>query len=128
MVSTASNDIFGNKLPLIYIRGLVLLVIIPVIVVAVRQPAILQIYLISNIFATSSMPSILLGLSEYFYFLNGFDIVCSGLGGMFSVFLFGYAYYGDAHQGAELMILTKGLYGNDWSVFGESLLAIVDLD
>lgn len=118
MVSTASNDVFGNKLPLSYIRGMVTLITIPIVVVAIKRTEILQIFLISNIFATSSMPSILLGLSNYFYFLNGFDIICSGLGGVFSVFIFGAVYYDDARKGANLIIMTNGLYGNDWSAFG----------
>jgi hypothetical protein len=119
MVSTASNDIFRNKLPLIYIRGMVVLVIVPIIAIAVKRPSILQIYLISNIFATAALPSILLGLSNNFYFLSGSDVVCAGLGGMLSVFIFGAVYYGDAHRGAGLMILKTGLYTNDWSVFGK---------
>jgi hypothetical protein len=118
MVSTASADIFRGKLPLIYIRAMVVLVTIPVIVLAIKRPSILQIYLISNIFATAALPSILLGLHHKLYFLNGFDIVCAGFGGMFSVFIFGAAYYGDAQKGAELLILTAGLYAQDWSVFG----------
>ncbi|KAI5844702.1 hypothetical protein BZA05DRAFT_409124 [Tricharina praecox] len=123
MVSTISNDVFRSKLPFIYIRVLVALITIPVIIIAVKKPSILQIFLISNIVATATLPSILLGLSERFYFLNGFDVICGGLGGMLSVFIFGSIYYGDAHQGAELMILKKGLYGDDWSAFGVFLVA-----
>jgi len=118
MVSTISNDVFRSRLPFIYIRILVALITIPVIVIAIKKPSILQIYLISNIFAAAALPSILLGLNERCYFLNGFDIICGGLGGMFSVFIFGTIYYQDARQGAELMILKNGLYGDDWSAFG----------
>ena len=118
MVSTASNDFFMNKLPLIYIRGLVLVVIIPVIVLALQKPSILTIFLIANIFACATMPPILVGLNRHMYFLNGFDVMVGALGGMLSVFIFGAAYYGDAWEGAQLMILTGGLYADDWSVFG----------
>ena len=121
MVSTVSNDIFRNKLPLLYVRGMVAVLIVPIVAVAIKKPSILQIFLVSNIFACASMPPILLGLDEtYLYFLKGFEVVCAGLGGVFSVFLFGLVYYGgDARRAAELMILEEGLYSNDWSVFGE---------
>ena len=118
MVSTASNDIFRNKLPLICVRGMVVLVTIPVIVLAIKSPSVLQIYLISNIFASAALPSVLLGLNSRLFFVNGFDVVCSGLGGMLSVFIFGVIYYGDAYKGAQLLILSGGLYADDWSVFG----------
>jgi hypothetical protein len=121
MVSTASADIFRDKLPLIYIRVMVALITIPVIIIAIKSPSILQIYLITNTFATAALPSILLGLHPKLYFLNGFDIVCSGFGGMLSVFIFGAAYYGNARKGADLLILTTGLYAQDWSVFGMAL-------
>src|SRR4051794_27616527 len=99
MTSTASRDLFRNKLPLIYIRGLVVLVIIPVIVLALKKPSILTIFLISNIFASATMPPILLGLVHRLYFLKGIDVVVGALGGVFSVFIFGAIYYGDAHEG-----------------------------
>lgn len=123
MVSTMSNDIFRNKLPLIYVRGMVAVLIVPIVVVAIKKPSILQIFLVSNIFACASMPPILLGLDEtHLYFLKGFEVVCAGLGGMLSVFLFGLAFYaGDTRRAAGLMILKGGLYANDWSVFGESV-------
>lgn len=118
MVSTASNDFFRNRLPLPYIRALVFLLIIPVIVLALQKPSILTIFLIANIFACATMPPILCGLSRYLYFLNGFDVMIGALGGMLSVWIFGTVYYGDAFKGAQLLILTNGLYANDWSVFG----------
>ncbi|KAF8470126.1 hypothetical protein BDZ91DRAFT_694034 [Kalaharituber pfeilii] len=123
MVSTASNDLFRNRIDLIWIRGLVVLIIIPVIVIAIKSPSILQIYLISNLTACASLPSVLLGLSDKLYFLKGFDVVCGGLGGIFSVWLFGLVYYdGDSKAAAKLLIL-ESLYANDWSVFGTFLIA-----
>lgn len=119
MVSTASNDLFLNKIPLWAVRGLVVITIIPTIVLALKAPSILTIFLISNIFATATMPPLLLGLWHRMYFLNGWDVVFGALGGMLSVFIFGAAYYGDAYQGAQLLILNGGLYADDWSVFGK---------
>jgi len=125
MVSTISNDVFKNKLPLLWVRVFVLLVSIPVVIVALKSPSILRIFLISNIFACAAMPPILLGLFDAMYFLRGVDIIVAGFGGLFSVFLFGCAFYGDAKKAAELIILTSGLYADDWSVFGVFVAAPV---
>lgn len=125
MVSTASSDLFRNRLPLLYIRGMVVLMIIPVIAIAIKAPSILQIFLISNLAASASVPCIFLGLSNEFYFLRGFDVVVGGLGGIFSVFIFGLIFYnGDAHAASKLLMLAT-LYANDWSVFGTFLVAPV---
>ncbi|KAL7272230.1 hypothetical protein RUND412_004975 [Rhizina undulata] len=126
MISTASNDLFRNKLPLIWIRILVALVTIPVIVIALHSPGILRIFMISNIFACAAIPAILLGLFDILYFLNGFDIICAGLGGVLSVWLFGLVFYGgNAAQAGSLIILVDGLYASDWSVFGVFVAAPV---
>ena len=123
MVSTISNDLFRNRLSLIWVRVMVLAVTIPIIVLALKSPSILRIYLITNILACATMPSMLLGLIDGLYFIRGFDVACAGFGGLLSVFIFGCIYYGNAKQGAELLILTSGLYAKDWSVFGAFLTA-----
>ena len=51
--------------------------------------------------------------------------VVGGLGGLFTVFLFGTVYYGSAMEGAELLLLQEGLYAGDWSVFGAFVAAPV---
>ena len=118
MVSTGSNDLFRNKLNFWYIRLTVVLVIIPVIVVALKSPSVLQVYLISDLLSASSIPVLLIGLSEKFYWWRGFEVVIGGLGGLLTVFIFGTIYYGDAQAGASLLLLENGLYTEDWSVFG----------
>ena len=45
MISTGSNDFFRNKLNIWVIRACVVLIIFPVVVVALRSPNILQIFL-----------------------------------------------------------------------------------
>jgi hypothetical protein len=46
--------------------------------------------------------------------------VVGGLGGIFTIFLFGLVYYdGDATQASKLLLLENGLYANDWSAFGK---------
>lgn len=125
MVSTNSIDLFRNKLPLIWVRVLVIILTIPAIVVAIKKPSILQIYLISNLAASAAVPPFFLGLSNKFYFLQGFEVTCGALGGIFSVWVFGLIFYnGDAKAAARLLIL-ESLYAEDWSVFGTFLVAPV---
>jgi hypothetical protein len=120
MVSTGSNDLFRNKLNLWVIRGFVVVIIVPVVVVALKSPDILQIFLISDLVSASVVPCLVLGLSEKFYWWRGFDFVVGGLGGIFTVFLFGLVYYdGDATSAGNLILLENGLYANDWSAFGK---------
>lgn len=119
MVSTGSNDLFRNKLNLWWIRLAVVLVIFPVVVVALKSPDILQVYLISDLVSASSVPVLVLGLSERFYWWRGFEVVVGGLGGLMTVFIFGTIYFGDAHEGAYLLLLENGLYSQDWSAFGQ---------
>jgi hypothetical protein len=123
MVSTASNDLFRNKLNIIFIRLGVVLVIIPVVVVALKVPSILQIYLISDLLSASTIPVLVLGLSDRLYWWRGFEVIVGGLGGIITVFIFGTIYFGDAQSGASLILLENGLYSNDWSAFGAFVAA-----
>ncbi|EXJ61635.1 hypothetical protein A1O7_02064 [Cladophialophora yegresii CBS 114405] len=126
MVSTGSNDIFRNKLNLWVLRGCVVLIIVPVVVVALKSPSVLQIYLISDLISASSIPVLVIGLSDRCYAWRGFEVVVGGLGGIFTVFLFGLVFYhGDASQAADLLLLEQGLYANDWSAFGAFVAAPV---
>lgn len=123
MVSTASNDIFRNRLPLIYIRIGVVLVIIPVIVVALKSPSVLRIFLISDLVSASAIPVLMLGLWDKMYWLTAFEVIAGGLGGILSIWIFGTIYYGSAYEGGQLLLLENGLYAADWSVFGELIPA-----
>ena len=125
MVSTASNDLFRNKLNIWFVRGAVVLIIFPVVVLALKAPSILQIYLISDLISASTIPVLVFGLSDRLYWWRGFEVVVGGLGGIFTVFLFGTIYYGNALKGAQLILLEEGLYANDWSVFGAFVAAPV---
>lgn len=121
MVSTASNDLVRNKLNLWWIRAAVVLITFPVVVVALKSPDILRIFLISDLVSASSIPVLVIGLSDACYWWRGFEVVVGGLGGIFTVFIFGAIYFGDARKGANLIVLENGLYAGDWSVFGRSL-------
>lgn len=126
MVSTGSNDIFRNRLNFWWIRLAVVLLIFPVVVVALKSPSVLQIYLISDLISASSIPVLVIGLSERCYAWRGFEVVVGGLGGILTVFFFGLVYYdGDASSAGALLILENGLYSDDWSAFGAFVAAPV---
>ncbi|KAL8958487.1 MAG: hypothetical protein Q9193_004470 [Seirophora villosa] len=127
MVSTGSNDLFRNKLNLWWIRLAVVLIIFPVAVVALKSPSVLQIYLISDLISASSIPVLVVGLSSKCYWWRGFEVIAGGLGGLLTVFIFGTIYYGNAQEGARLMLLEQSLYVDDWSAFGKRFLLITVL-
>jgi hypothetical protein len=118
MVSTASNDLFRNKLGIWWVRAGVVLLIFPVVVVALRSPSVLQIFLISDLVSASVVPVLCIGLSDRFYWWQGFEVVVGGLGGILTIFIFGTIYFGSALEGAKLILLENGLYAEDWSAFG----------
>jgi len=123
MVSSASNDLFRNKLNIWFIRAAVVAIIFPAAVLALRAPSILQIYLISDLVSASTIPVLVLGLSDRFYWWRGFEVVVGGLGGLLTVFIFGTIYFGNAQEGAYLLLLENGLYNDDWSAFGAFVAA-----
>jgi len=125
MVSTASNDLFRNRLGIWWIRGAVVVVIVPVVVLALKAPSVLQIFLISDMLSAAAIPVLVLGLSDRLYAWRGFEVVAGGLGGILSVFIFGTIYYGDARLGGELILLQQGLYQGDWGAFGAFVAAPV---
>lgn len=123
MVSSISNDVFRNRLRLVWVRGIVIVLMAPTIVVALKVPNIFQMYLISELICSAVVPGLLLGISSKFYFLTGWEVIISGLGGIISVFIYGAIYYGSAFEGAQLLIVENGLYAKDWSAFGAFLCA-----
>lgn len=125
MVSSASNDLFRNKLNIWVIRALVILIIIPVIVIALKAPSVLQIYLISDLVSAATVPVLCLGLSKRFFWWRGFEVVVGGIGGILTVFIFGCIYYGNASDGGALLLVQQGLYSGDWGPFGAFVAAPV---
>ncbi|KAI4227143.1 MAG: hypothetical protein L6R36_002639 [Xanthoria steineri] len=117
MISTGSNDLFRNRLNFWWIRLAVIVLIFPVAVVALRSPSVLQIYLISDLVSASSIPVLVIGLSSKCYWWRGLEVVVGGLGGLLTVFIFGTIYYGNAQDGANLLLLEQSLYVDDWSAF-----------
>ncbi|EGW32172.1 uncharacterized protein SPAPADRAFT_61262 [Spathaspora passalidarum NRRL Y-27907] len=126
MVSTISNDVFRNKLQLHWTRCIVILVMVPIVVLAVKvADNILQIYLIADLVSAAIIPALFLGLSDsWFWFLRGFDIMCGGLGALLGVFIFGTVYYGSAREGGKLLLIWNGIYSSeDWGAFGAFVIA-----
>ncbi|CEJ91380.1 Putative Urea transport protein [[Torrubiella] hemipterigena] len=125
MVSSASNDLFRNRLNIWVIRVLVVLIIIPTVVLALKAPSILQIFLISDLVSAATIPVLMVGLIPQFYWWRGFEFVVGSLGGIFTIFIFGAIYYNDAQRGGQLILLQEGLYTGDWGVFGAFVAAPV---
>ncbi|KAK5945768.1 hypothetical protein PMZ80_002976 [Knufia obscura] len=126
IISTGSNDLFRNKLNIWVIRGIIVVMFVPTVVVALKSPSVLQIYLISDLISASSIPVLVIGLSSKCYWWRGFEVVIGGLGGIFTIFLFGLVYYdGDATAAGRLLLLEEGLYASDWSAFGAFVAAPV---
>lgn len=126
IISTGSNDLFRNRLNIWWIRGITVIIFVPTVVIALKSPSVLQVYLISDLISASSIPVLVIGLSSKCYWWRGFEVVVGGLGGIFTIFLFGLVYYdGDALQAGKLLILEEGLYANDWSAFGAFVAAPV---
>lgn len=59
----------------------VILIIFPVVIVALKSPDVLQVYLISDLVSASSIPLLFIGLSDACYWWRGFEVVVGGLGG-----------------------------------------------
>lgn len=125
MASTISNDFFRNKVNMVWVRLIVLCINAPVIVVALKAPNILNIFLIADLFSAAVIPIMFCGLSTRMYFITGWEVIGGGFGGMITVFIFGSIYYKNAHEGIKLLILLEGLYGDDWSAFGAFVAAPV---
>lgn len=123
LVSTISNDVFRNKLPIMYVRGIVVLIMVPVVVVGLIAEDVLTIYLIVDLLSSSVVPILMLGLSSKFDFLTAWEVIGGGLGGLFGVWIFGTVYYDSPKEGGKLLLIWNGLYINDWSAFGAFVVA-----
>lgn len=124
MVLTISNDIFRNKLRLMYIRVGVVLVMVPAVVIGLKcADDVLQIYLIADLISACIIPILFLGLLSKFWFLTGWEVIIGSFGGFFAVFVFGSIYYGLAREGGKLLIIYNGIYIDDWLAFGAFVVA-----
>lgn len=117
-ISTIQNDVFLGRVNIWWCRAILFLINIPSVVLAVKNIDILEVFLVADLAAIACIPAFLLGLIPQLYFLNGVDAVGGAVGGFFTVFLFGTAFYGSAEQGIKLIGLPEGLYIDDNSVLG----------
>ncbi|CDK25206.1 unnamed protein product [Kuraishia capsulata CBS 1993] len=125
MTSTISNDLFRNKISINWIRLIVLIIMVPCIVVAVKAATnVLQIYLIADLVSASIIPVMFLGLWDRMYFLTSWEVMGGGLGALVGVFIFGTVYYGNAKDGGKLLLVWNGIYDSeDWGPFGAFVIA-----
>lgn len=125
LTSTISNDIFRNRIPIIYCRIIVIIIIVPVVVVGLKvADDVLQIYFIADLLSAAVMPIVMLGLWSKLYFLTGWEVISGGLGGLLGVFIFGTVYYDSAVEGAKLLLIWNGIYiAEDWGPFGAFVVA-----
>lgn len=123
LVSTISNDVFRNKLPLIYVRAIVVIIMVPVVVVGLIAEDVLSIYLIVDLLSSSVVPVLMLGLSSKFDFMTAWEVIGGGLGGLLGVWIFGTVYYDSPKEGGRLLLISEGLYSKDWSTFGAFVVA-----
>ncbi|KAH3664369.1 hypothetical protein WICMUC_005754 [Wickerhamomyces mucosus] len=124
LASSISNDIFRNKINIIWCRIIVVLIIVPVIVVGLKvADDVLQIYFIADLLSAAVVPVVMLGLSSHFYFMTGWEVIGGGLGGLLAVFIFGTIYYHSAEEGGKLLLIWNGIYGGDWGCFAAFVVA-----
>lgn len=124
LVSSISNDVFRNRIPILYVRGLVLAVMVPVVVVGLIAQDVLNIYLIVDLLSSSVVPVLVLGLwKKLDHYWTGWEVVGGGLGGILGVWIFGTVYYDSPEEGGRLLLISNGLYVDDWSTFGAFVVA-----
>lgn len=124
LVSTVSNDVFRNKLPIILVRGIVVLIMVPVVVVGLIAEDVLMIYMIVDLLSSSVVPVLIVGLfPQLNHYWSAWEVIGGGLGGILATFIFGTIYYGSAKEGGKLLLIWNGLYVNDWSTFGAFVTA-----
>lgn len=126
LVSTVSNDVFRNKLPILWVRGIVVLIMFPVVVVGLIADDVLMIYMIVDLLSSSVVPVLIVGLfPQLNYYWTAWEVIGGGLGGLLATFIFGTIYYGSAKEGGKLLLIWNGLYVDDWSTFGAFVTAPV---
>lgn len=124
LVSTISNDVFRNKLHILYVRGMVVAIMFPTVIVGLIAENVLNIYLIVDLLSSSVVPVLLFGLSRRMdKYWTGWEVVGGGLGGIFFTWVFGTVYYHSSKEGGRLLLVSNGLYVDDWSTFGAFVVA-----
>ncbi|EME39881.1 hypothetical protein DOTSEDRAFT_65790 [Dothistroma septosporum NZE10] len=85
LISTGSDAFFRNTLDICVVRLIVVILIVATVVVALKSPSTLQIFLISDVISTSIIPRLVIGLTSRAYFWRGFEVVVGRLGRILAV-------------------------------------------
>ncbi|KAJ2795907.1 hypothetical protein H4R20_005715 [Coemansia guatemalensis] len=111
-------DLVEQKVNVWTVRAVVVLLNVPVIILAMRAPDILQVYLLADLLACATILPVLAGLVRRLNFIHWVDAFVGCFGGIIAVGAFGQAYLGNRHDGWRLLLLDGGLYVNDERVLG----------
>lgn len=118
-------DLVEQKVNIWVVRGTVVVLNVPIILLALRAPDILRVYLLADLLACATILPVLFGLIRRLNFIHWVDALVGCFGGIIAVGAFGQAYYGDRVQGWRLLLLENGLYVTDESVLGAFCFAPV---
>ncbi|PIA19486.1 hypothetical protein COEREDRAFT_78833 [Coemansia reversa NRRL 1564] len=111
-------DLVEQKVSVWTVRATVVILNVPVIILAMRAPDILQVYLLADLLACATILPVLSGLFRRFDFIHWIDAFVGCFGGIIAVGVFGQVYLGNRHDGWRLLLLYGGLYVNDERVLG----------
>ena len=124
LVSTISNDVFRNKLHIMLVRGIVVAIMVPVVVVGLIAQDVLSIYLIVDLLSSSVVPVLVVGLwGKLDEIWSAWEVIGGGCAGILGVWIFGTVYYHSAKEGGRLLLISNGLYADDWGAFGAFVVA-----
>ncbi|KAJ1920912.1 hypothetical protein H4219_000965 [Mycoemilia scoparia] len=116
-------DLVEQKVGIYTVRIVVILLNIPIIVLAMRAPDILQIWLFADLLACATILPVLFGLVPKLNFLTQVDALVGCAAGIISVGIAGTIYFGDSYRGWKLLMIPDGLYVDDYSVLTAFLTA-----
>ncbi|KAI9505038.1 urea transporter, partial [Coemansia spiralis] len=111
-------DLVEEKANIWVVRAVVVILNVPIILLAMRAPDILQVYLLADLLASATIIPVLLGLFKRLNFIHWMDALVGCFGGIIAVGAFGQAYLGNRHDGWRLLLLDGGLYVDDERVLG----------
>jgi hypothetical protein len=123
LTAIIGGDLLQDKLPLTWVRLLAVAANVPAVALTLKRMDVLQLYLIGDLLAAATFPSILLGLFEPFSIVQEYDVLVGMLFGILSVPVVGTIAYGDFGRGWSLWVFPDGLYVAGWEVFCAFLFA-----
>ncbi|KAJ1678641.1 hypothetical protein EV182_003635 [Spiromyces aspiralis] len=116
-------DLVEQRIGMYIIRAIIILLNVPIIVLAMRAPDVLQIWLFADLLACATVLPVLLGLIPKLNFLVQWDVFVGCIAGIVSVGIAGTIYFHDSDRGWRLLMIDGGLYVDDYSVLMAFLVA-----